>query len=216
VYEYYRETLPDANLERFETMLRYVDKVDSGNLTADEILNPDGWILLGFIMDPRTGLGRFSQFTITNMGLMKLLSRACGSMDIDAILALPDAAERAALYFEQDKLFREMIQKYSKIEDTVIILDLRGAAPIYAGNRFLLYTLFPDQNISITLIDGADREKCTISAGYSIINKTATVDIGKLMLAYQGGGHRQVGTCQVSYTVADQVLQDIVKACKVR
>ncbi|MDR2535164.1 MAG: exopolyphosphatase [Treponema sp.] len=214
VYEYYRNQVSDKNLECFETMLNYVDKVDSGNLTAEEILNPQGWILLGFIMDPRTGLGRFAQFTINNMDMMKLLSHACGTMDIAEILNLPDVVERVDLYFKQDKLFREMIQKCTQIEDNVIILDLREADPIYAGNRFLLYTLFPEQNISITLLNSVDTDKCTIAVGYSIINKTAALDVGKLLLKYQGGGHQHVGTCQVSYTVVDQVLREVIDACK--
>ncbi|MDR2485248.1 MAG: exopolyphosphatase [Treponema sp.] len=214
VYEYYRDKNPDKNLERFETMLTYVDKVDSGNLTSDEILNPRGWILLGFIMDPRTGLGRFAQFNINNMDLMKLLAKACANMDIDEILALQDVKERINLYFEQDKLYRNMLQKHIHTEDNVIVLDLRGVNPIYTGNRFIPYTLFPEQNISVTLLDGNNTDTYTIAVGYSIINKTAAVDVGKLMLKYRGGGHCQVGTCQVSHTALDEVLKQVLEACK--
>jgi nanoRNase/pAp phosphatase (c-di-AMP/oligoRNAs hydrolase) len=211
VYDYYGGY---EKLGRFENMIHFVDKVDSGKLSRDEILNPAGWVLLGFIMDPRTGLGRFRDFTISNYELMKVLAKACVEKDIDEILAMPDVKERIDLYFEQAKLFREMIQKEARIEDNVILIDLRNIDPIYAGNRFLIYTLFPDQNISIWVINGKNKENCVITVGYSIINKTATVDVGSMLLAYSGGGHRQVGTCQVPYADADRVIKEIVEKCK--
>ncbi|MHB9293405.1 hypothetical protein Holit_02527 [Hollandina sp. SP2] len=201
-------------LGRFDRMLYYVDKVDSGNLTPDEILDPKGWILLGFIMDPRTGLGRFKNFTISNYDLMKMLAQACVDKDIDEILELPDVKERIDRYFEQDKLFRGMIQKHARIEDNVVIVDLRTADPLYAGNRFILYTLFPEQNISLWIIDGKNKTNCVITVGYSIIKKDAAVDVGNMLLAYGGGGHHKVGTCQVPYEDADQIIQEIVGQCK--
>jgi nanoRNase/pAp phosphatase (c-di-AMP/oligoRNAs hydrolase) len=211
VYDYYGGY---EKLGRFERMLYYVDKVDSGNLTMDEILDPKGWILLGFIMDPRTGLGRFRNFTISNYDLMKLLARACVDKDIDEILALPDVKERVALYFEQETLFRESVQQHARIEDNVVVVDLRATDPIYAGNRFLLYTLFPDQNISLWIIDGKNKARCVITVGYSIIKQDATVDVGNMLLAYGGGGHHKVGTCQVPYEDADRIIREIVEKCK--
>ncbi|MDR2798665.1 MAG: exopolyphosphatase [Treponema sp.] len=212
VYDYYGGY---KKLGRFEQMLYYVDKVDSGNLTVDEILDPKGWILLGFIMDPRTGLGRFKNFTISNYELMKMLAHACVDKGIDEILALPDVKERIDRYFEQDKLFREMVQKQARIEDNVVVVDLRTTDPIYAGNRFILYTLFPNQNISLWIINGKNKVNCVITVGYSIIKKDATVDVGNMLLAYGGGGHRKVGTCQVSYEDADRIIKKIVDQCKV-
>jgi nanoRNase/pAp phosphatase (c-di-AMP/oligoRNAs hydrolase) len=211
VYDYYGGY---EKLGRFENMLHFVDKVDSGKLSQDEILNPTGWVLLGFIMDPRTGLGRFRNFTISNYELMKVLAKACVEKDIDEILSMPDVKERIDLYFEQAKLFREMIQREARIEGKVIQIDLRNVETIYAGNRFLIYTLFPDQNISVWVINGKNRENCVITVGYSIINKTATVDVGSMLLAYGGGGHHQVGTCQVPYEDADKVIREIVEKCK--
>jgi nanoRNase/pAp phosphatase (c-di-AMP/oligoRNAs hydrolase) len=211
VYDYYGGY---EKLSRFDQMLYYVDKVDSGNLTEDEILDPKGWILLGFIMDPRTGLGRFRNFTISNYDLMKMLAKACVDKDIDEILALPDVKERVELYFEQDKRFREMVQKQVHIEDNVLVVDLRTTDPIYAGNRFLLYTLFPNQNISLWIIDGKNKANCVITVGYSIIKKDATVDVGNMLLAYGGGGHHKVGTCQVPYEDADRIIKEIVEKCK--
>jgi nanoRNase/pAp phosphatase (c-di-AMP/oligoRNAs hydrolase) len=211
VYEYYGG---DEQLGRYAEMIRYVDKVDSGDLTSTEILHPQGWILLGFIMDPRTGLGRFRDFTISNFDLMKKLATAISTMDIEEIMDMPDVKERITDYFEQDKPFREMIAKNVKVEGNVLFTDLRGVDPIYAGNRFLIYTLYPEQNISMWVVDGKNKVNCVITVGYSIINRTTQIDIGSMLLKYDGGGHKQVGTCQVSYDAADQIIKEIIEQCQ--
>ena len=211
VYEYYGG---DAKLGKFAEMIHFVDKVDSGNLTPDEILDPKGWVLLGFIMDPRTGLGRFRNFTISNYDLMKELALACTEKNIDEILAMPDVKERLDLYFEQTSNYKEMVLKHAKPMDNVIMIDLRNVDTIYAGNRFFIYTLFPDQNISVWVVDGRNKVNVAVTVGYSIINRTATVDVGALLLCYGGGGHRQVGTCQVPYDDADRVIAEILEKLK--
>jgi len=211
VYEYYGG---DEKLGRFSEMIRYVDKVDSGNLTADEILNPYGWVLLGFIMDPRTGLGRFRDFTISNYDLMKELARLCAEKNIDEIMSSPDIKERLDVYREQTNLFTDMVKKHAKTIGNAIYVDLRGVETIHAGNRFLIYTLFPDQNISVWVIDGRNKANAAITVGYSIINRSATVDVGSLMLFYGGGGHFQVGTCQVAYDEADKIIEQILDKVK--
>ncbi len=211
VYEYYGG---DAKLGKFAEMIHYVDKVDSGNLTPDEILDPKGWVLLGFIMDPRTGLGRFRNFTISNYDLMKELALACTEKNIDEILAMPDVKERLDLYFEQTNNYKEMVLKHAKPMDNVIMIDLRNVDTIFAGNRFFIYTLFPDQNISVWVVDGRNKVNVAVTVGYSIINRTATVDVGALLLCYGGGGHRQVGTCQVPYDDADRVIAEILEKLK--
>jgi nanoRNase/pAp phosphatase (c-di-AMP/oligoRNAs hydrolase) len=208
VYEYYGG---DAKLGRFAEMIRYVDKVDSGDLNADEILNPRGWVLLGFIMDPRTGLGRFRNFTISNYDLMKKLALACSEKNIEEILSMPDVKERLEVYFEQNNLFREMVAKYATVNEKILLVDLRGVETIYAGNRFLIYTLYPEQNISVWVVDGKNKANAVITVGYSIINRSATVDVGKLLLEYGGGGHHQVGTCQVPYADADRVIAEVLE-----
>ncbi|MDR2029255.1 MAG: exopolyphosphatase [Treponema sp.] len=211
IYEYYGG---DEKLGRFASMLKYVDKMDSGNLTKDEIIHPKDWILLGFIMDPRTGLGRFRNFTISNYDLMKKLAIACVDKSIDELLALRDVKERLDVYFQQEPLFLEMVKEHTRLEDRVIITDLRGIDPIYAGNRFLIYTLFPEQNISLWIIDGRNKVNCVITAGYSILNRTATADVGSCLLKYGGGGHRQAGTCQVPYDDADRIIREITAQMK--
>ena len=211
IYDYYGG---DEKLGRFAEMVRYVDKVDSGSLTIDEIISPSGWVLLGFIMDPRTGLGRFRNFTISNYDLMKELASACSTKNIEEILGMPDVKERVSVYFEQEKLFREMIKKVTRVEGNALIADLRNTETIYAGNRFLIYTMFPEQNISIWIVDGRNKQNCAITVGYSIINRSATVDVGSLLLKYGGGGHLKVGTCQVPYNDADKIIADIIEKCK--
>ena len=144
--EYYggKERFP-----QFDAMMEAVDKVDSGNLTIDEVMNPTGWILIGFLMDPRTGLGRWRKFTISNYQLMEKLIDACRTMTTDEILNLPDVKERIDVYFEQTEKFKEMVTKYTQVGGNVIISDLRGVDPIYSGNRFLIYSMYPEQNISV-------------------------------------------------------------------
>ncbi|MDR1024426.1 MAG: exopolyphosphatase [Treponema sp.] len=211
IYDYYGG---DAKLGRFARMIEYVDKVDSGNLTRDEILDPKGWVLLGFVMDPRTGLGRFRNFTISNYDLMKKLARACAENSIDQILEMDDVKERLEIYFSQAALFQEMIKSHAKVEGNAVIVDLRNTDPIYAGNRFLIYTLYPEQNISIWVIDGRDKLNTAITVGYSILKSGATVNVGRLLYHYGGGGHNQVGTCQVDNDKADGVIREILDAIK--
>ncbi len=177
-------------------MMEAVDKVDSGNLTIDEVQNPQGWILVGFLMDPRTGLGRWRNFTISNYQLMEKLIDACRTMTTDEILALPDVKERIEVYFEQTSKFKEMVEKYTRVDGKLIISDLRGVEPIYSGNRFMIYSMYPEQNISAWIVSGRGGKGCSAAVGYSILNRTCNVDVGSLMLKYNGGGHKKVGTCQ--------------------
>ena len=193
IYEYYggREKFP-----QFDDMMEAVDKVDSGNLTIDEVQNPQGWILVGFLMDPRTGLGRWRNFTISNYQLMEKLIDACRTMTTDEILALPAVKERIEVYFEQTSKFKEMVEKYTRVDGKLIISDLRGVEPIYSGNRFMIYSMYPEQNISAWIVSGRGGKGCSAAVGYSILNRTCNVDVGSLMLKYNGGGHKKVGTCQ--------------------
>ena len=151
IYEYYggKERFP-----QFDDLMEAVDKVDSGNLTIEEVMNPQGWILIGFLMDPRTGLGRWRQFAISNYQLMEKLMEACRVMTTEEILALPDVKERIEVYNDQMDKFKEMVQKHTRVEGNVIISDLRGVDPIYTGNRFMVYSMYPEQNISVWIVNG--------------------------------------------------------------
>lgn len=207
IYDYYGGK---AKMPQFEEMVVAVDKVDSAKLTKDEILDPKGWVLLGFIMDPRTGLGRFRDFRISNYALMEDLMDAVRTQSIEEILENPDVKERVELYFEQDKLFREMVKQYTTIRGNAIVTDLRGVETIYTGNRFLIYSLYPEQNISLWIVDGRNKMNAPIAVGHSVLNRTSKTDVGKLMLQYGGGGHPQVGTCQVDYADSDRVIEELV------
>ena len=213
IYEYYGGEVAFPNLNE---MMEAVDKIDSGNLTREEILDPEGWILLGFVMDPRTGLGRFRDFTISNYQLMANLLQCCRGMNIKQILDLPDVNERVELYEEQAKKFKEMILANTRTEKDVIISDMRNIkGATYTGNRFMVYSLFPEQNISVWIAPGKHEEgkpekSCSVAVGHSILNRTSKVNVGKLMLKYGGGGHKMVGTCQFSSDVVDEMLPKLL------
>ncbi len=193
IYDYYGGAEQFAH---YEDMMIAVDKVDSGNLTREEISNPTGWILIGFLMDPRTGLGRWRNFSISNYELMEKLIDCCRTMTTDEILNLPDVIERIEIYREQTQKFEEMVKANTIVKGDVIITDLRNVDPIYSGNRFMIYGMYPEQNISAWIVNGKGGKGCSAAVGYSILNRTATIDVGKLMLKYGGGGHKAVGTCQ--------------------
>ena len=208
IYEYYggAERFP-----QFGEIMEAVDKVDSGNLTMDEVLNPTGWILIGFLMDPRTGLGRWRQFSISNYQLMEMLLEACRVKTTAEILALQDVQERIAVYEEQTEKFKEMVAAHTRTEGNVIITDLRGVDPIYTGNRFMIYGMYPEQNISAWIVSGRGGQGCSAAVGYSILNRTAVLDVGSLMLKYNGGGHKKVGTCQFSNETMEEGLKNMLK-----
>ncbi len=205
IYDYYGGK---ERFAHFDDMMEAVDKVDSGNLTIDDIQNPKGWVLIGFLMDPRTGLGRWREFTISNYQLMEKLIEACRTMTTEEILALPDVKERIDVYFEQTDKFKEMVSAHTKVVGDLIVSDLRGVDPIYSGNRFMIYSMYPEQNISMWIVNGKGGKGCSCAVGYSILNRTSNVNVGSLMLKYGGGGHKAVGTCQF----ADEVMDENIKA----
>jgi nanoRNase/pAp phosphatase (c-di-AMP/oligoRNAs hydrolase) len=208
IWEYYGGH--DKFPKRFDPMLEGVDKSDSGKLSRDDILHPEGWILLSFIMDPRTGLGRYRDYRISNYQLMEDLIEYCRSMNVDEILQLPDVQERVRRYFEQDKLYRKMLEENTTQYGNLIVIDLRNVAEIYTGNRFMEYVLWPDCNISLRVIWGFRKQNIVFTVGHSVLNRTSKTDVGALMLKYGGGGHPMVGTCQVPIEEAEQALEEII------
>ncbi|MDR1132694.1 MAG: exopolyphosphatase [Synergistaceae bacterium] len=208
IYEYYKE---DGKLEKFEELLEAADKADSAQFTRDEILNPTRWVLLSFIMDPRTGLGRYRDYRVSNYQLMMMLIDELRTKTVDEILALEDVQERVRRYEEHKPHFLQMMFEYSTAEGDVIVTDLRDVPETYIGNRHVVYALYPYQNISIRIFDGKDKEFCVFSVGYSILNRTSTVDVGSLMLKYGGGGHKAVGTCQVAYDDVERIRDEMLR-----
>ncbi|MDA8297799.1 MAG: exopolyphosphatase [Actinomycetota bacterium] len=210
VYEHFggRAAFPAVSDE----LMRAVDQADSADYTIEEILEPTGWTLLNFIMDPRTGLGRFHDFAISNYDLMMELIDYCASHDVEEVLALPDVAERVLLYREQSARFIEQLRRCTRLEGEVAIVDLRGEETIYAGNRFMVYALFPSASVSVHVLWGRQRQNTVLAAGKSILNRSNPSDIGALMLTYAGGGHRNAGTCQLPHEDAERVLAVLVAA----
>ena len=210
VYDYYggKEAFPRIS----EDLMAAVDKGDSADFTMDEILDPKGWVLLHYLMDARTGLGRFHHFRISNYDLMMELIDYCLDHDIDEILELPDVKERVELYFEQAEQFKAQLRRIAQVHDKVVVLDLRKEEVIHAGNRFMIYALYPETEISVHVAWGFRKQNTAVMIGKSIVNKASQVDIGELCLQYGGGGHRNAGTCQMDNDVVDEKLPDIIRA----
>lgn len=192
-------------------MMEAVDKADSAQFSIDEVLYPKGWVLLNFLMDARTGLGRFKDFRISNYNLMMQLIDYCKEHTIDQILELPDVKERVDLYFEQEVKFKDQVQRCASVYQNLVVLDLRDEDVIYAGNRFMIYALFPQCNISIHQMWGLQKQNTVFAVGKSIFNRSSKTNIGELMLQYGGGGHANAGTCQIGNDKADQVLQALIE-----
>ncbi len=196
---------------KWDEMLEAVDKGDSAQFSIEEVLKPQGWVLLNFLMDARTGLGRFRDFRISNYTLMMDLIDYCKDHSIDEILELPDVRERVELFFEQEERFKEQIQRCATVHDNLVVLDLRNEETIWAGNRFMIYALFPQCNISIHIMWGLRKQNTVFATGKSIFDRSSRTNIGALMLYYGGGGHEAAGTCQVDNERAAQVLQGLIE-----
>ena len=209
IYDYYGG---DDRFSKFEAngLMEGVDKSDSGQLTLDEILNPKGWILLSFIMDPRTGLGRYRDYRISNYQLMEKMIEYCQTMSADEILQLPDVQERIKRYYEQEAAYEKMIRENSTVQKNLLIIDLRNVDEFVSGNRFKEYVLFPEQNISMRIIWGFKKQNVVFTVGHSIINRTSKTNIGSMMLQYGGGGHRAVGTCQVPVEKWEETRKELI------
>jgi nanoRNase/pAp phosphatase (c-di-AMP/oligoRNAs hydrolase) len=197
--------------ELFQEMMEYVDKCDSGQLTREEVLEPKGWVLLSFIMDPRTGLGRYKDYHISNYNLMMKMVEWCGTLPIDKILTQPDVQERVNRYFKQNELFSKQLAKCTVIHKNLAVIDLREEDEIYTGNRFLVYSLFPECNISMHVMWGREKQNVVFTVGHSIIKRTSKTDVGKLMLEYEGGGHERVGTCQIATPRAERIKKELIE-----
>lgn len=211
VYDYYKQNKAYADkLRKFKELIQIVGKADSAKFTKEDILHPNGWIMLAFIADPRTGLGYKHDFTISNFELMKQLPQLLRTKRVEEILSLPDFQERVKLYHEENKKYEQLITKSARTEGEAIVIDLRACEVIPVGNRFLEYVLYPEQNISIRIANGKNKAFAMISVGNSIINNTCRINVGSMTLKYGGGGHKRVGTCQVPYEDVDRVVEEML------
>ncbi|MEZ5378601.1 MAG: exopolyphosphatase [Acidimicrobiales bacterium] len=193
-------------------MMEAVDKADSAQYSEGEVLHPRGWELLNFIMDPRTGLGRFRDFRISNYDLMMDLIAYCKNHTIEEILQLPDVAERTELYFAHQDAAKEQIERCSTAHENLIVLDLTGEDTIWPANRFLIYAMYPQCNISIHKMWGFRQQNTVFATGKSILDRSCTTNVGEIMLRYGGGGHAAAGTCQVETDDADRVLRELIES----
>ncbi len=208
VYDYYggKDTFKRVS----EEIMLAVDKGDSADFTEDEILNPTDWVLMNFLMDARTGLGRFHNFRISNYDLMMELIDYCVDHDIKQVLELPDVKERVEMYFEQQELFKEQLKRITKIYDKVAVIDLRNEETIYTGNRFMVYAMWPEVELSVHVAWGFKKQNTAVMIGKSIINRSSNFNIGELCLSYGGGGHANAGTCQLDNDKIDAELPNII------
>lgn len=193
-----------------EDILSAVDKADAAQFTRDEILRPVGWAFLSFLMDSRTGLGRFRQFRISNYDLMMKLIDYCRDHTVDEILALPDVSERVELYLQHDPQFCQQIMRCASVHKDLVVLDLRNEETIYAGNRFMIYAMFPECRVSMHILWGVRQQNTVFAIGKSIIDRTSPVDVGALCLTYGGGGHVAAGTCQIDNARAEDVMAELI------
>lgn len=209
VYNYYGGKTVFPNIS--EEMLSAVDKADSAQFSRNEILFPYGWVLLNFLMDPRTGLERFKKFRLSNYELMIELVDYCKEHNIDEILELPDVKERIELFFAHQRKALVQIEKNAKVHKNLVVLDLRNQEEIFVTNRFIIYAMYPECNISIHVLWGLHQQNTVFAVGRSIIDRSSKTNIGELMLKYGGGGHQTAGTCQVPNDQAEEVLQALIK-----
>jgi len=207
VYNYYgaAEGFPSFSDELMDA----VDRADSGQFTNDEVVFPTGWALLNFVVDARTGLGRWRDFRVTNEELLLRLVDVCRD-PVQSILLRSDVSERTRLYFEHETYFKEQIQRTAEMQDKLVVLDLRQEDPIFAGNRFMVYALYPEANISMHCIRGLNNQNTVFAIGKSIFDRTSSTDVGELCLRYGGGGHHATGTCQVDNERAEEVKAELI------
>ncbi|NOQ29673.1 MAG: exopolyphosphatase [Helicobacteraceae bacterium] len=211
VYDHYTKEGHDLSMIR-EDMMVAVDKADAAQFSEEDILNPKGWDLLSFLMDSRTGLGRFREFRIANYELMMNLIDYCHDHGIDDIMKLPDVAERVELFNRYDKEFRDQLLRCTTVHKNLVVLDLRDEETIFPGNRFMIYALFPQCNISIHVIWGFKNQNTVFATGKSIIDRSSKTNVGELMLKNGGGGHGAAGTCQIDNDKCEVVLQELITA----
>jgi nanoRNase/pAp phosphatase (c-di-AMP/oligoRNAs hydrolase) len=209
VYGYYggAKTFPRITSELMEA----VDKSDMAQFTRDEILNPQGWVLLNFLMDSRTGLGRFRDFRISNYDLMMQLIEQCREHPINEVLALADVKERVDLYLAHSELFAAQVRRCTAVHGKLALIDLREEEVIYAGNRFIIYALFPECDISVHVMWGMKKQNTVFAIGKSILDRGSPIDVGAVCLRYGGGGHHAAGTCQIANDRAEAVKMELIE-----
>ena len=204
--------------ERFQSIpdgiMEAVDKCDMAQFTMNEILYADGWPLINFLMDARTGLGRFHGFRIPNYELMMNFPQWFRDYSVDKILELPDVRQRVQLYREHEPMFKDQIERCAEVHGNLVLLNYLEEESVYVGNRFMVYAIFPQCNISMSQMWGKDKRKVVFACGKSIFDRSSRTNIGELMLQFGGGGHSAAGTCQAELGMSDTVRQALIAKIK--
>ena len=208
VFDHYGGASAFPNVE--DDLMAAVDKADSAQFSKEEVLEPEGWNLMNFLMDSRTGLGRFRDFSVSNYDLMMKLIDYWRDHNIDEILELPDVRERVTLYREHADKFLNQLEDCGTVHGNLVVLDLRNEETIFAGNRFMIYAVYPQCNISIHQMWGRDKQNTVFAIGKSILDRSSKTKVGELCLSYGGGGHDAAGTCQIDNDKADTVLPELI------
>jgi nanoRNase/pAp phosphatase (c-di-AMP/oligoRNAs hydrolase) len=188
-----------------EGLLEAVDRADAARYSVEEITDPTDWTLIGFVLDARTGLGRFRDFRTDNETLLHRMIDLVRHQPAEAILMDRDVSERVRLYVEHAAYQRAQLERCGRVEGDVVVLDLRAEDPIYAGNRFAVYALYPEARVSVHCLRGLPGTT-VFAIGKSIVDRSSPVDVGALCLEFGGGGHVAAGTCQVPDAEADDTL----------
>lgn len=204
VYQYYLDKHPDhPELKRLERLVDETDRLDAAQLTRDDVEHPRDYILLGYTIDSRTGLGRFEDYFMKLVEWLK-------TMSIEEVLAQPDVRQRVERLQSETEAFRSLLQRNSFQLHNVVITDLREVERLPAGNRFLVYSLFPDANVSVRVHWGPKRGSVIAAVGHSIFNRTCNTSVGDLMSRFGGGGHRGAGTCELPLEQAADAIDEIL------
>ncbi|MFQ5791435.1 MAG: exopolyphosphatase [Acidobacteriota bacterium] len=201
VYDYYLPQNPD--LQRFDELIRETDRFDSADLSLEDITQPKGYILLGFTLDPRSGLGEFREYFL---GLVDAVKK----QTVGELLESHPVKERVERISREREAFLEVMAAHSRQVGNVIFTDLREAEKVPAGNRFLIYTLFPEANVSFRVSWGPQKKFVVATVGHSIFNRSCPVHVGSLMAHYGGGGHLGAGATPLSLEYADRLIDEIL------
>jgi nanoRNase/pAp phosphatase (c-di-AMP/oligoRNAs hydrolase) len=204
VYEYYLEKSPnDPQLLRLSKLVDETDRIDAAQLTPEDVEHPRDYIILGYTIDSRTGLGRFEGYFTKLVEWMK-------TMSIEQVLEQPEVKERVDRLRREQEDFKRLLQRNSFQLTNVVVTDLREVERLPAGNRFLIYTLFPETNVSLRVHWGPAHHSVIAAVGHSIFNRTCKTSVGDLMSRYGGGGHQGAGTCVLPLDKAADAIDEIL------
>jgi nanoRNase/pAp phosphatase (c-di-AMP/oligoRNAs hydrolase) len=203
IYDYYSSD----KLRKFEKLVAETDRFDSAQLSMQDVTDPQGEILLGFTIDGRTGIGKFKDYFMSLVDRLK-------EMPVEDVLKQPEVAERVKLMREGNTAFLEVIRENSVMDGNVVITDLRSVDTVPIGNRFLVYTIFPEANVSVRLQWGPNKEFVATTIGHSIFNRTCKANCGEICSSFGGGGHKGAGATPLQSDAADRQIAEIVQMLK--